>query len=630
MARIAVLLPSADLVPMAQEQLANFPRLQPICVEHVATEEAADRAAQLERQGCEMIVARGIHATIIRQRVAIPLLDLKMTSVEMGLLVVQAKKMLGKERPAIGVVSLRNMLEDMSRFEEIFQFRLIPCLVERVEDLPGALDRAIRQGAELVIGGSNIVELCQERGIPSLFFQSGAESLKKIFTTANQLAYAIDLEKKNSAETKAMLDNTFNGVMRVDSQGNILGVNYLMEEMIRRPLPEIVGHSVYQVLPHLEKRLLASVLEDGKDVYSALMEVAQVSMVMNIRPIYIDGRVDGAYLTFQEGRLIREMDSEMRREILMRGFVTTGTFENLIAESPTMAAAVEQGMRMAKLPAPILLICEDGCEEEVFAHCIHRDSLSRANGFVTVDCGVWNPETLDSMLFGEPYINEKNPRLCMAELAQEGTLFLKNVEQLPGEIQYKVLQLINGRLMRNGLNSPVGANVRVIASTHTSLLARVERKEFSQELYYALSVMNLELPPLRHRQEDLLPLMEEYLDQWRKKYKRTVRLTQPAQQVVKNYEWPGNQAQLRRLCERIVLLGEKRLVDEVFVRSQIDQVHPVQLEEGEKILVYQDRKAIQIRQLLKKYNGSREKVAAAMGISKTTLWRYMKKNGIID
>ena len=266
MARIAVLLPSADLVPMAQEQLANFPRLQPICVEHVATEEAADRAAQLERQGCEMIVARGIHATIIRQRVAIPLLDLKMTSVEMGLLVVQAKKMLGKERPAIGVVSLRNMLEDMSRFEEIFQFRLIPCLVERVEDLPGALDRAIRQGAELVIGGSNIVELCQERGIPSLFFQSGAESLKKIFTTANQLAYAIDLEKKNSAETKAMLDNTFNGVMRVDSQGNILGVNYLMEEMIRRPLPEIVGHSVYQVLPHLEKRLLASVLEDGKDV----------------------------------------------------------------------------------------------------------------------------------------------------------------------------------------------------------------------------------------------------------------------------------------------------------------------------------------------------------------------------
>ena len=630
MAKIAVLLPFAELVPLAQEQLANFPRLQPICVEHVATEEAGDRAAQLERQGCELIVARGIHATIIRQRVAIPLLDIKMTTTEMGLLVAQAKKMLGKAHPTIGVVSLRNMLEDMSRFDEIFEIRLVSCLVERVEDLPGALDQAMEQGADLIIGGSNICDLAQERGIPALFFQSGTESLRRIFTVANQLAYAIELEKKNSAETKAMLDNTFNGVMRVDGQGIILGVNYLMEEMIRRPLPEIVGHSVYQVLPHLEKRLLASVLEEGKDVYSALIEVAQVSMVMNIRPIYIDGRVDGAYLTFQEGRLIREMDSEMRREILMRGFVTTGTFENLVAESPAMASTVEQAARMAKLPAPILLTCEEGCEEEVFAHCIHRDSLCRSNGFVSVDCGVWNPETLDSMLFGEPYINERNPRQCMAELAQEGTLFLKNVEQLPSEIQYKVLQLINGRLMRNGMNSPVGANVRVIASTHTNLLSRVEKKEFSQELYYALNVMNLELPPLRHRQEDLLPLMEEYLEFWWKKYKRTVRLTQSAQQVIRNYDWPGNQAQLRRLCERIVLLGEKRLVDDQFVRTQIDQVHPVQLEEGEKILVYQDRKAIQIRQLLKKYNGSREKVAAAMGISKTTLWRYMKKNGIID
>lgn len=218
--------------------------------------------------------------------------------------------------------------------------------------------------------------------------------------------------------------------------------------------------------------------------------------------------------------------------------------------------------------------------------------------------------------------------MCIAEMAQNGTLYLSNVDCMMLETQYKLLNLIRGKFYHNGATSPAASNVRIIVSTEHNLLERVEQGEFRRDLYYALNVLSLEIPALRERREDIPGWMDYYLEEYQEKYKRYLHLTSGAREYAQAYDWPGNLDQLNSVCERIVMLTQKRNVDEVFLRKQLEEVTPLMTAKAEKVVVVQDPKALKISQLLSEYGGNREKVAAELGISKTTLWRYMKKYGI--
>ena len=167
--------------------------------------------------------------------------------------------------------------------------------------------------------------------------------------------------------------------------------------------------------------------------------------------------------------------------------------------------------------------------------------------------------------------------------------------------------------------------MRVVASTSANLTALVQEGTFRADLYYALAVLSMQVPPLRQRREDILGWVDHYLDHWQRRYKRFVRLSQGAQHFLQLYDWPGNLDQVSSLCERVVLLAEKRTVDETFLRRQLEQTSPI-LDPGTKEIVrYRDRRADRIAELLRRYQGNRTKVAQELGISKTTLWRYIKK-----
>ena len=349
------------------------------------------------------------------------------------------------------------------------------------------------------------------------------------------------------------------------------------------------------------------------------------AVVVNIAPILVDSQIEGAVLTFQEGQRLIEMDSEMRRELYQRGFVARYSFENMICESPETRSMLDLAKRISKFSAPVLLTGETGSGKNILAQCIHNESLVHNNAFVTIDCSAWLPETLDNMLFGNYTVRKDSTVDSYAEMAQDGTLYLSHVEMLPPETQYKLLCLIRGRFLHNGPSRPVAANVRVIASSAVNLISRVEKGEFRSDLYYALSVLSLEVLPLRRRRADILGWTELYLDDWQEKYKRYVHLTQGARDYLLDYEWPGNLDQLCSVCERLVLLTRKRNIDEVFLRQQLEQVTPRMLPGTEQIVLYKDQKAVEIAALLKKYHGNRQKIADELGVSKTTLWRYLKK-----
>lgn len=538
------------------------------------------------------------------------------------------KEELGLPCPKIALIGFSNMFSDTDHFNRLFDIDLRLYMVKQNDELDDAVEHAFADGCNAVIGGDIVCKSAQKEKLPYRFIPSGQESLRNALGTATRVAYAIDMEKRNSAEINALLNYTFNGIIQVDSSGIVRRINRISNDLLECPTAAVLGRPILEILPNLSRELLENALKRGQEAYAFMLDIHHKAIVVNIAPILVENQIEGAVLTFQEGQRLIEMDSEMRRELYQRGFVAKHSFENMIQEDPETVQMLELAKRISKFTAPILLTGETGSGKNILAQCIHNESLVHSNAFVSIDCSAWLPETIDNMLFGNFTVRKDSIVDSYAEMAQGGTLYLSHVEMLPLETQYKLLCLIRGRFLHNGPSRPVAANVRVIASTAVNLISRVEKGEFRSDLYYALNVLSLEVLPLRRRRADILGWMVLYLDEWQKKYKRYVHLTQGARNYLLDYDWPGNLDQLCSVCERLVLLTQKRNIDEVFLRQQLEQVTPRLLPGTEQIVLYKDQKAVEIAALLKKHHGNRQKVADELGVSKTTLWRYLKKFNI--
>ncbi len=633
MAKTAVLLPRQEMQAISEELIGSYHYLDPMCIEYVQTQNVCIRAKELEEQGCELIVARGLHAALIKQSVKVPVVGILVTAQELGLLIRQLVRETGLMHPKIGLIGFENMFTDTSRFDELFDVEMVRYLIpasstsDTAQMLSNLTDRAVLEGCQAIIGGDIASARADELGVPHSLLSFGLESLRTAFSTAQRVAYAIDLEKRNSAEMNTMLDFTFSGILQVDAQGIIRRSNRVVYNLLNLLPAQLLDRPVEAVLPQLGGEVLRRALEEGKESYALLVPIENRAVMVNAAPILIEDQIRGAILTFQEGQRITEISSELRRELYQRGFVARYRFDHLPVEDPQMKKLVSRARQLARFSAPILISGEPGTWATMMAQCLHNESLSCANTFINVDCAAYNAEALDTMLFGNYYTRTDSPA-GLAEAAQNGTLFLTHIDTLPPEIQFKVFQLLRGRLLRNGTNRPITSEVRIIASTHANLMACVEQGTFRSDLYYALNVLSIALPPLRQRRDDILPWVDYYLKEAQEKYKRYVTLTQGAREYLRNYDWPGNLDQLRNVCERTVLTAERHRIDEVFLRRQVEQLAPHMEPATQQVVLVKDPKAVQLAELLQRHGGNRQKVADELGISKTTLWRYMKKYGV--
>ena len=627
MTKTAILLPYPAKYEKIMQMAEEYPSLEIICVERAHTDTVVRLGRELEERGCELIVTRGVHAQLLRENVTIPLVEMKVTAQEMGMVTRELKARMGDECPSIGLVGYTNMFGDTEHYDELFGIRLHKYYVTSRDELEGAVENAVKDGCVAVIGGDTACRKAEELGISSRSIPSGMESLANALHSASMVSYAIELSKRDNAEIEVMLNNTFTGIMQVDNDGVIRRINKSGNDFLERFLGDPVGKRVQQVIPSLRRKTLDDALVEGKESYSIYVNSRNMEIVVNIAPIRIDDRIQGAVLTFQEGRRIIEMDTKLHKELYQRGFIATFTVDQLYTGSKETKKLEQHIRKVARYSAPVLLIGEKGTGAAYAAEAIHNASLLKNNAFVPVDCDAWMPEILDDMLFGN-YTSRPGSQPCLAELAADGTLYLNNIEMLSKESQYKMVNLIRGKFMHNGTHRVSFTKVRVIASTSVNLVRKVEKGEFRQDLYYAICTLSTEIPPVRHQKEYALYWFNYFMDHWQKQYKRYVKVTQGAVKFVQDYEWPGNLEQIASVCERIVLLTEQRSIDEVFVKKQVDQILPDLLPGTDKVVLYKDKEAVRIAELLRKHGGNREKVAAELGISKTTLWRHIKKYGI--
>ena len=623
MAKVGILIPFPEMHDRVSSLLKEYPYIEPVCVECCRNEDVVEHTQELIRHGCELIIARGLQASMIRSKTEIPMVEMQVTTQEIGLLLKEARAEIGGEKPILALIGFGDMVGDISHFDELFNVELRYYIVTETDDLAAIVRQAVKDGVQGLIGGNVACRTADELGVYNRFLPTGDESIRNALSSANQICYAMEIEKRNAAEMGALFDNIGSGIIQIDGTGRILRFNSMAKTLLDISASDISGRDIRECVPGLSVQSLEAAIREGRESYTSFLDKKRRTVIVNAVPIKIDDKAYGAILTFQEDARIIEMGSELRRELYQRGFVARYTFSNIVAQSQSTLRCVELAKRMSKVIAPVLISGEPGTGKEMMAQCIHNESVLRENAFVTVDCSAWSSDTLDTMLFGD-YTTRIDAPPCIAELAEGGTLYIAHIEKMAYEAQYKLLNLMRGKLFHNGRLRPSAANVRVIVSTSTGLVELMEKGDFRNDLYYALSVLQLELPPIRKRRDDIAEWVDVYIDFWQKKYKRYIHLTQEAKRFMKEYAWPGNLEQMNSVCERIVLLAERKNVDEIFVRAQLEHMLPQKFPQGDEKRILEPR-AQELVDALKKWGGNREKAAQELGISKTTLWRKMQK-----
>ncbi|MDO4192173.1 MAG: sigma 54-interacting transcriptional regulator [Erysipelotrichaceae bacterium] len=625
MAKTAVFLPGSIPKETVGNEIRKYPHIEPIFIEQISNNDVKTVAEQLIREKCDLFIARGLQAQMLSEITRIPVVPLRITAQELGILIKEVCEKLEKHDPSIALIGFSNMYCDVEHFEELFHVRLHRYLLNSMEEIDQILHDAVKDGMDAIIGGRHSCEKAKAFGLPAFFASGGTEGLSETLNMAEMICELTDTKRNDTAEITAMVENNFNGILQVGKTNLILRANRIMTNILSLDMQDIIGKRIQDLIPGISLRQLNDAIYDGRETFTSMILLNNVSYAVNISPVEVNGEIETAILTFQEGRRIRQLDQELRRDLLARGFVAARTFEKTEWMSLQMKDIRRTARQVAGFQVPVLITGERGVEKKMLAECIHNDSMVRDNSFIEVECASADPDIIRKFLFGE----SKDQEPSYAELAQDGTLYLKDVDALDKTGQYYLHQLIRGRRYIGTRGMYTSANVRVIASTERDLVDMVEHGLFRSDLYYEMSMVKLDIEPLRNRREDISMYVHSFMNESQKEYDRYIHLTKGAEEMLKGYDWPGNVQQVRSVCHKIVLLCQKRDADELFVRRQLDQSFPVLARNPEgEVITFREKKAIEITQLLQKHQGSREKVAQELGISKTTLWRYMKKYGI--
>jgi DNA-binding NtrC family response regulator len=312
-------------------------------------------------------------------------------------------------------------------------------------------------------------------------------------------------------------------------------------------------------------------------------------------------------------------------------------FEGIIGHSEALLSLLDTAARAAQSDSTILIHAETGTGKELLARAIHFNSRRRDKPFITINCGAIPRELLESELFGHvkgSFTGAVAHKTGKVEMAHRGTLFLDEIGEMPGELQVKVLRLIQqGELEKVGATSPVKVNVRFVAATHRNLGAMIEDNTFREDLYYRLAVIPLELPPLRDRAEDIPELVEHFFWKTREKQGRTSLVLPPALLPrFQNYRWPGNIRELENVIERIVVLarGDEITLRDLpdFLQRERPAIDTLQLELPPRGISLESVEKELIVRALEKFDGNQTHAAKYLDISRKALRYRTEKYGI--
>ena len=383
-----------------------------------------------------------------------------------------------------------------------------------------------------------------------------------------------------------IIESSYDGIYITDGEANTIMVNKAYERIAGIRVEELIGRNMKDLVKEgyisrsatllvLENRMVNTIEQDFKTGKKALVTATPVfdneghitMVVTNVRDI--TELYELKEMLHEKENLTRKYSIELEK---MRIELLKNT--DLIVRDQKMLYAVQMAKRVAPLDTTVLLTGETGVGKDEVAKFIYKNSSRSAKQLIKINCGAIPKPLIEAELFGYEKGAftgaSKEGKLGLFEIADEGTLFLDEIGELPLDMQVKLLRVLqDNEFQRVGGVKPIRTDVRIIAATNRNLQEMVEKKTFREDLYYRLNIVPINIPPLRERQDDIIPLINYFLCRLNKKYGFKKTLSSEAMNCMFKYEWRGNVRELKNIVERVMVMSN---VDNISTKDLPEEI----------------------------------------------------------
>jgi PAS domain S-box-containing protein len=602
-------------------------------------EEGARKAVELEEQGVEVLISRGGTAIAIKKKVT----NLSVVEVQVsGYDLIRVLRLAQQETDRVAIVGFSPFTYGIEDLGDIMGLNLkVLTLKEDWYNQPHYIEKKLIEIKERnyhwVVGDNISVKIAKQLGMNTLLIRSGKETLAQAILEAERVAKVKKQEIEKTKRIESIINFAYEGIISIDQKGVIDTFNPWAEEIFEKKAYKVIGKNIKEILPAMD---LLKAIHKGHKEEDKMWTIGDKKIVANVIPIKINNEVVRVIATFHRISQIQKMEQRIREKLYLKGYVAENTFEDIIGQGPAIEKAKEEAENYAQVDSPLLIYGETGTGKELFAQAIHNAGPRKDNPFVAFNCAAIPESLLESELFG--YVEgaftgaKKGGKMGLFEQAHKGTIFLDEIGEILPDIQARLLRVLQERKVRRiGDNKLTPIDVRIIVSTNKDLYRLVEKKKFREDLYYRINVLDLNLPPIRQRREDVPLLVKFFIKKYRQKLKKAVEgISKEGIQILENYTWPGNIRQLENIVERLMVRTKENYIRASLIREvmnplpgnklglnrvgffQSDMSIPLMgnLEEIERSI---------IKRVIQEEKGNKAAVAKRLGIGRTTLWRKL-------
>ncbi len=511
------------------------------------------RAAQkeLESGNVQIVISRGGTASLLRQNLSLPVFDIEVSGYDL----LRAINPHAKQDKNIAVIGYENVITGAKSIAEILGINLGYFLITKKIQTAAVVEEAKAWGADVIVGDTISVNTAGELGLQSELVRSGPEAIQSAIESSLRLLDRMNIEIVRNKRLSLMMEQSDYGIMYIATDGLIQLVNSKAEHILGREKHHLIG---YQMSKENTPRELLNVVSADKT--NQLMQLDGKDYMVELKKIRSDENHTATLIFIQSSARIKDLEGLLRKEMVSRGLIATYHFDDITAKNRDFLQIVAKARLFSQKNATILLLGETGSGKELFAQSIHNTSQRKSGPFVAVNCAALPDTLLESELFG--YAEGaftgamKGGKQGLFEMAHKGTIFLDEVNDMSPSVQARMLRVLQEKqVMRVGDNRVFDVDVRVIAACNKDLFTETENGQFRKDLYYRLKVLDIKIPPLRERPEDILPLFESFLRHFNGKYDFAAKqIPSELESAILTYQWPGNVRQLKNFAEKVSIL----------------------------------------------------------------------------
>lgn len=629
--KIGVISPYPAFSALAQEVAAQLE------VDVLVEEGVLDRGVEIARRweaeaAVDAIVARGPTAVMVRKAVSLPVTVIEITGFDMLEALYRARQLGGKV--AVIDYAHRQPQYDLRLLGQIACLEFDALLYRSNLGLVRQVLTASRGGYTTVVGtGVCIARMAEEHAMHGVLVHTSRETLYDALRQTIARLRLAEQQRARSRRYRAVLDLTSDGILATDSDGSVLLFNRSAERLLGISAKDVIGKGRAELAQH---PILGPLLGEVSETRAELIRAGGLHLVVSRLP---QGG-QNVVVTFQAASQIQILEEKIRKQLHTKGLVARYSFADLVGRNPVYQRTLERARQFAATDLTVLLCGESGTGKELYAHAIHRASRRAVGPFVAVNCAALPENLLESELFGyeEGAFTgaRKGGKMGLFELAHGGTIFLDEIGELSVTLQARLLRVLQSReVMRVGGDRLIPVDVRVVAATNRNLQQAVREGRFRQDLYYRLNVLNLRLPPLRERLDDVPLLAKHFLEAYSAEAGVRFHLPDSALRLLTEHDWPGNVRELENFIQKFAVLSLHHPNPAALVGELLDEIRFGARPEGEasgrgntitiEVGTMEEMEQQILRQLDRRGGLDRARLARLLGISRTTLWKKLKE-----